>query len=152
MELNSIVIYVLVAMRIGLSSRCLKMNVYSDFIIKAFGRHVTHPSNIREQLLDARCLSKLAVLHSSGVSSRLPTGSASVQSHIMSCRVFGGQWSTVHVFLEYFDFPCQFLFPQMLRTHLSSGAGSIDELMIDVPSEFSLTPRHGTKKIVIVVK
>jgi hypothetical protein len=34
----------------------------------------------------------------------------------------------------------------MLHTHLSSGAGKIGQLVVDVPSEFSLTPQYETKK------
>jgi hypothetical protein len=37
----SIVAYVFVAVVICLSGRCLAVNVYSDFAISAFGRHVT---------------------------------------------------------------------------------------------------------------
>jgi hypothetical protein len=40
------------------------------------------------------------------------------------------------VFLEYFGFPCQFSFQRLLRIHhhLSSGAGTIGQLVADVPS------------------
>jgi hypothetical protein len=37
----STVACVFVAAGMGLASRCLAMNVYSDFTISAFGRHVT---------------------------------------------------------------------------------------------------------------
>jgi hypothetical protein len=37
----SIVAFIFVAAGMCLQSRCLAMNVYSDFIIPAFGRHVT---------------------------------------------------------------------------------------------------------------
>jgi hypothetical protein len=39
---------------------------------------------------------------------------------------------------EYFGFPCQFSFHQMLRIHVSSGAGTIGQLLTDVPSGLSL--------------
>jgi hypothetical protein len=52
---------------------------------------------------------------------------------------------------EYFGFPCKFSFHQMLHTHLSSWAGTIDELLADVPSELSLTPPHETKKYIYVI-
>jgi hypothetical protein len=51
------------------------------------------------------------------------------------------------VFSEYFDFPCQFSFHRLLHTHnLSSGAGTIGQILADVPSGFSLTPPQETKK------
>jgi hypothetical protein len=50
------------------------------------------------------------------------------------------------VFSEYFGFPCQFSFHQLLLTHLSSGARTIDHLVADVPSGLSLTPPHEMNK------
>jgi hypothetical protein len=50
------------------------------------------------------------------------------------------------VFSEYFSFPYQFSFHQLLHTqHLSSGAGTIDQLMADVPSGLRLTPPQDSK-------
>jgi hypothetical protein len=41
----------------------------------------------------------------------------------------------------HFGFPCQFSFHRLLHTHhLSSGAGTIGQLVADVPSGLSLTP------------
>jgi hypothetical protein len=45
-----------------------------------------------------------------------------------------------HVYFEYFGFPCQFSFHQILHTHISSVAGTIGQLMADVPRGLSLTP------------
>jgi hypothetical protein len=44
--------------------------------------------------------------------------------------------------------PCQFSFHRLLYTHhhLSSGAGTIDQFVADVPSGLSLTPPQETKK------
>jgi hypothetical protein len=52
------------------------------------------------------------------------------------------------VFSEYFGFPYQFSFHRLLHTHhqLSSGAGTIDQLVADVPSGLSLTPPQKIKK------
>jgi hypothetical protein len=46
------------------------------------------------------------------------------------------------VFSEYFGFPCQFSFHRLLHTHhhLSSGAGTMGQILTDVPSGLSLTP------------
>jgi hypothetical protein len=51
------------------------------------------------------------------------------------------------VFSEYFGFPWQFSFHRLLHIHhLSSGAGTIGQLVADVPSGLSLTPPQETKK------
>jgi hypothetical protein len=56
--------------------------------------------------------------------------------------------SLAQVFSGYFGFRCQFSFHRLLHTHhLSSGAGTIGELVADVPSGLSLTPPQETKKI-----
>jgi hypothetical protein len=48
---------------------------------------------------------------------------------------------------EYFGFPCQFSFHRLLHTHhLSSGAGTIDQIVADVPSGLSLTSPLEKKK------
>jgi hypothetical protein len=52
------------------------------------------------------------------------------------------------VFSEYFGFPCQSSFHQLLHNHhhLSSGADTIDQLVADVASGLRLTPSQETKK------
>jgi hypothetical protein len=51
------------------------------------------------------------------------------------------------VFSGYFGFPCQLSFHQLLHTHhLSSGAGTIGQILADVPSGLSLTPPREIKK------
>jgi hypothetical protein len=52
------------------------------------------------------------------------------------------------VFFEYFGFHYLLLFQQLLqnRHHLSSGTGTIGQLLVDVPSGLSLTPPQETKK------
>jgi hypothetical protein len=52
------------------------------------------------------------------------------------------------VFSEYVGFPCKFLFHRLLHIHhhLSSGAGTIGQLVADVPSGLSLTPHQEIKK------
>jgi hypothetical protein len=51
------------------------------------------------------------------------------------------------VFFEYLSFPCQFSFHRLLHTnhHISPGAGTISELVADVPSALNLTPPQETK-------
>jgi hypothetical protein len=50
---------------------------------------------------------------------------------------------------EYFGFPCQFSIHQLIHTHLSSEAGTIGQLVVDVPSGLGLTPPQGIKKKLI---
>jgi hypothetical protein len=51
------------------------------------------------------------------------------------------------VFSEYFGLICQFSFHRLLHTHhLSSGAGTIGQLVADVPGGLSLTPPQGNKR------
>jgi hypothetical protein len=51
------------------------------------------------------------------------------------------------VFSEYFGFHCRFSFHWLLHTHqLSSGAGTIGQILGDVPSGLSPTPPQETKK------
>jgi hypothetical protein len=56
-----------------------------------------------------------------------------------------GKVALGQVFSEYFGFSCQFSIHQMLHTHPSSGAGTISQLVADVPSGLSLTPPNPTK-------
>jgi hypothetical protein len=55
------------------------------------------------------------------------------------------------VFSEYFGFSCQFSFHRLLhiRHHISSGAGSVGQLVGDVPSGLGLTPPQGTNLVTI---
>jgi hypothetical protein len=48
------------------------------------------------------------------------------------------------VYSESFGFPCQFSVYQMLHTRLSSAAGTICQLVADIPNGLSLTPPQGT--------
>jgi hypothetical protein len=52
------------------------------------------------------------------------------------------------VFSQYFGLPCQFSFHRLLHIHhhLSSGVGTMGQLVADVPRGLSLTPPHETKK------
>jgi hypothetical protein len=58
-----------------------------------------------------------------------------------------GQNGTGAGFLRVFRFRLQFSFHRLLNIHhLSSGAGTIGQLVTDVPSGLSLTPPQKTKK------
>jgi hypothetical protein len=51
------------------------------------------------------------------------------------------------VFSEYFGFPCQFAFYQLLRNHhITSGAGTIGQTVAGVPSGLSHSIRKIKKK------
>jgi hypothetical protein len=50
------------------------------------------------------------------------------------------------VFIEYFGFFCQFSFHRLLHIHhLSSGAGTIGQLVADAPNGLNLTPPQEKK-------
>jgi hypothetical protein len=52
------------------------------------------------------------------------------------------------VFSEYFGFPFQFSLHRLLHTyHMSSGAGTIGQLVADVPSGLRLTPTQEKKPL-----
>jgi hypothetical protein len=81
------------------------------------------------------------------VSCRLPTAAVRVPSQVMRDLWWTkGHWGWF--FSEYFGFPCKFLFHQMFHTrHLSSGAGTIGQLVADVQNGPSHpTPPHEIKK------
>jgi hypothetical protein len=52
------------------------------------------------------------------------------------------------VFSEFFGFPSQFSFHRLLHIHhhLSSGAGTVGQLVADVPGGLNLTPPQESKK------
>jgi hypothetical protein len=71
----------------------------------------------------------------------LPTVAFRVQARVRSCGICGGQCGTGTGFLQVLWFLCQFSFHRLLRSHHhpSSGAGSIGQIVTDVPSGISLT-------------
>jgi RecJ-like exonuclease len=60
------------------------------------------------------------------VTRRLPTAAARVRVQVSSCGIRVYQVVLEQVFSEYFGFPCQFSFHQLIHTqNLSSWAGTI---------------------------
>jgi hypothetical protein len=52
------------------------------------------------------------------------------------------------VFREYFCFPCQYSFHRLLHIHhLSFGAGTIGQIVTEVPSGLGFTPPHQGQQI-----
>jgi hypothetical protein len=82
------------------------------------------------------------------VSSWLPTVAVRIRTQVKSCGVFVVEKVVLgHVFSEYFGFPYQFSFHLLLLTdHLSSRAGTIGEIVAEVPSGLSLAQLQETKK------
>jgi hypothetical protein len=81
------------------------------------------------------------------VSRRLPTAAVRVRSKVNHVGFVEDKVALGQVLSEYLGFCCQFSFHPLLHTHyLSSGAGTIGQLLADVPSGLSLTPPQETKK------
>jgi hypothetical protein len=66
----------------------------------------------------------------------------------MSCGIYGGQSGTGSGFLRVLRFLLPILIPSTLHTnyHVSSGAGTIGQLVADLRSGLSLTTLQETKK------
>jgi hypothetical protein len=81
------------------------------------------------------------------VSRRLPTAVALVRDQVGYVGFVVDKMELERVFSEYFGVPCQFSLHRLLHTrhHLSSRAGTIGQLVADVPSGLSLTPPQETK-------
>jgi hypothetical protein len=79
------------------------------------------------------------------VSRWLPTAAVPVQAQVKALGFVVDRVALGQVFSEYFGFPCQFLFHQILHTHLSFGVGTIGQLVADVPIGLSLTLPKETK-------
>jgi hypothetical protein len=65
---------------------------------------------------------------------------STAEAQVGLCGICDEQSGIGAGFSEYFGFPCQFSFHQMLHIYISSGAGTIDQLVVDVPSGLSLIP------------
>jgi hypothetical protein len=72
------------------------------------------------------------------VSRRFPTAVA----RVWSCEICRGQSGTEAGFLRVLRFPL----PILIHYHLSYGAGTIGQIVADVPSGLSITPPQETKK------
>jgi hypothetical protein len=57
------------------------------------------------------------------------------------------------VFSEYFGFFCQFSFHRVLHNHhhVSPGAGTVGQLLADVPSGLSITPPKDILKTTLII-
>jgi hypothetical protein len=77
------------------------------------------------------------------ISRRISTAVAGIRNQVKTYGICGGQSGTVVGFLRVLLFPLQIFIPQTAPHSSSlSGAGTIGQLMADVPSVFSLTPRQ----------
>jgi hypothetical protein len=81
------------------------------------------------------------------VSRWLPIAAARVRSKVKLCGISGGQSGSGAGFLRLLRFPLPVLIP-LTASHSSSisGAGTIGQLVADVPSGLSLTPNQKTNK------
>jgi hypothetical protein len=70
-----------------------------------------------------------------------------VRAQVRSCEFVVDKVALGQVFSKYFDFPYQFSFHQLLYIHhLPSRAGTIGQLVADVPSGLSLPHPKKLKK------
>jgi hypothetical protein len=78
------------------------------------------------------------------VSRRLLTAAARVRARTGRVGLMVHKVALGPVFSEYFGFPCQFSVHRLLHIHhrLSFRAGTIVQLVADVPIELSITPHQ----------
>jgi hypothetical protein len=85
------------------------------------------------------------------VTCRLPTAAARVRTQVMSSGICGEQSGTEVGFLGLLRFPLSILILSTApHSSSSSAAGTIGQLVADVPSGLSLAPPKETKKNYIV--
>jgi hypothetical protein len=75
------------------------------------------------------------------VSRRFPTVAARVQALVRSCGICDEQSGTGAGFLRVLQFPLPFLIPPTTPHSSSFGAGTIGQLVANVPSGLSLSPQ-----------
>jgi hypothetical protein len=84
------------------------------------------------------------------VSHRLPTAATQVPAQVRSWGFVVDKVILGQVFSQYFGFPCQFSFHRLfhIHRHLSSGTGTVGQLVADVQSGLSLAPLQKLKTII----
>jgi hypothetical protein len=93
------------------------------------------------------CDRKMAVPYLRQLVAGLPTRRPGFEPSSGHVGIVVNKVTLGQVFSEYFGFRCQFSFHRLLCIHhLSSTAGTIGQLVADVPSGLSLTPPQQTKK------
>jgi hypothetical protein len=82
------------------------------------------------------------------VSRWIPTAAARVRPRVRSSGICGGQSVAGAGFLRVFRFPLPIFIPRNSPSSQSPGAGTIGQLLADVPSRSSLdsTPHYENKK------
>jgi hypothetical protein len=100
------------------------------------------------QSLQGRCNSRLlGRAIAQAVGRQLPTAAAQVLAQVRSCGIYGGQSGTRSGFLRVLRFPLPVLIPPTAaHSSSSSGAGTIGQLVADVPTGLRLTPPQETDK------
>jgi hypothetical protein len=83
------------------------------------------------------------------ISRRFPRAVARVRSQVRSCRICGGQSDTGISFRRVFRFPLPILIPRNAPYSFIMGAGTIGQLVANLPSGLSLTLPHEIEKIEI---
>jgi hypothetical protein len=85
---------------------------------------------------------------SRSLSPALPRGGPGSTPDQLMSDMWLTKWHWGQVFSECFRFPCQFSFHRLLHTrhHPSSGAGTVGQIVTDLPIALSLTPPHEIKR------
>jgi hypothetical protein len=80
--------------------------------------------------------------------SRLPNAAARVRAQVRSCGICGGQSGTGGRYFRVLRFPLPILIPPTAphSSSSSSGAGTIGQLVADVPRGLNLNPTSRNKK------
>jgi hypothetical protein len=77
---------------------------------------------------------------------KLPTAAARVRARVWSCGICGGQSGAGAGFLRVLRFPLPIFIPPNYSSSQSPTAGTTDQLVANVPSEFGLHPLCELKK------
>jgi hypothetical protein len=74
-----------------------------------------------------------------------PTAVARARTQVGSCEVCG-RVALGKILCEYFGFPCRSLYRLLHNNRVSSGAGTVCQIVAGGPSGLSLTPPKESKK------